>query len=767
MSNNRYEPAAGENRLIFGASYLYWNGTLCSGSLDHKLTAGENELPLLTVERGRNKGKTYLPDGTVGVSLSYFGADPTLTPFVNLSCRYCTGEERLPRLFYCVTDGDRKYPEEIPAVRKENGCLVADLSPALALHADTDRRICFENFFLIPFGTDEERKNGETEKFGIEYIAFFASREEAESFTASSDPAVFDYLKNYEPDTDVDFSKIPEETARSYEKLLRDRIAEIKNSPSALLPEQIEAAGGTCYYVSSLNGDDENDGLSPQSAWKTPRHLWIGAPMRDPDCESRAKPGDGVFFERGSEWYSGTYYNYSLGCLRGAPGVSYGAYGSGPKPLFSTALDFEGGTGHWQATEWKNVWLLDVNEYEKKEDPQWFEDKRLDIGMILFNRGEATGVRLPPLDNEHPFGEGKRSYDKGYVCTGYDYYEAGTADLTTPGTALRYDLEYILDESTRCLYLYWSKGNPGEYFDDIKVGRNGYCGLMQRDCRLDNLSFMFSSNYGVAVENKNLVVTNCEMGWVNGSLDSVESGLEGFGASDNVKYINNYVHDIGDGPLSCQNSFREDVPVHIQNVEMYGNVCICCGNTVEIFNDLGEIGADGVAGNKIRNLYIHDNIYGYCGYGITQIQDHQHNKNSDVICSSIYGEFENCRFENNLVLYGFTQLFGAYMATHLQKRGWTAHRNTYVLGIEKNLLGHIYETVNRLDHNMCKRTRVGFPYDYPTVRWFASLGVDPEGKYYYTEGLDEHEEKDCFYTNGYYVEHGGFDPKKAGRPDLG
>ena len=69
---------------------------------------------------------------------------------------------------------------------------------------------------------------------------------------------------------------------------------------------------GTCYYVSN-EGDDANDGRSPESAWKTLAKV----------SEASLKPGDGVRFHRGDIF---------RGFLQTYPGVTYAAYGEGEKP---------------------------------------------------------------------------------------------------------------------------------------------------------------------------------------------------------------------------------------------------------------------------------------------------------------------------------------------------------------------------------------------------------------------------------------------------
>lgn len=70
---------------------------------------------------------------------------------------------------------------------------------------------------------------------------------------------------------------------------------------------------GTAYYVSN-QGDDGNDGLSPETAWAT----------LDRVNQAPLEYGDAVFFERGGVWRNTT--------VETKEGVTYSAYGEGAKP---------------------------------------------------------------------------------------------------------------------------------------------------------------------------------------------------------------------------------------------------------------------------------------------------------------------------------------------------------------------------------------------------------------------------------------------------
>ena len=77
-------------------------------------------------------------------------------------------------------------------------------------------------------------------------------------------------------------------------------------------------AGAATYYVSN-EGSDDNDGKSPEAAWKTLARV----------SAADLQPGDAVLLRRGDQWREP---------LRPRSGseeghITYGAYGEGPKPL--------------------------------------------------------------------------------------------------------------------------------------------------------------------------------------------------------------------------------------------------------------------------------------------------------------------------------------------------------------------------------------------------------------------------------------------------
>ena len=79
----------------------------------------------------------------------------------------------------------------------------------------------------------------------------------------------------------------------------------------------------TTYYVDATNGNDNNSGTSPATAWQTIRKI----------NSSVFLPGDFILFKRGEIWHSQLFYFTSSG--NAGNRITIGAYGEGAKPIIS------------------------------------------------------------------------------------------------------------------------------------------------------------------------------------------------------------------------------------------------------------------------------------------------------------------------------------------------------------------------------------------------------------------------------------------------
>jgi hypothetical protein len=215
------------------------------------------------------------------------------------------------------------------------------------------------------------------------------------------------------------------------------------------------SAHGAIYYADSRNGDDSLDGLSAATAWRSLAKV-NAAPL---------KPGDAMLFRRGSVWRG------LLDSKSGEPDmpVRYGAYGEGPKPLFlgSENLSLP---GDW-LDEGHGVWKTRKPIAE-------------DVGIFICDHGRRWGVKKWTRDD------------------------------------LSGELDYWHDEESRHVFVKLPK-SPAEMFHSIELAKKGTVISHSRrhDVIWDSLAVMYSGGFAFSGGQAfRLVVRNCDMGWIGGSL---------------------------------------------------------------------------------------------------------------------------------------------------------------------------------------------------------------------------------------------------------
>lgn len=385
--------------------------------------------------------------------------------------------------------------------------------------------------------------------------------------------------------------------------------------------------GGTIYYVSP-NGDDNNDGLTPETAWRSldkvnsatirehshlgsdqdivknlntvefPAYAWA---VENPDNWAELKPGDVVLFERGSIW---------RGQLIGAKGVTYSAYGEGAKPEIWGSPENGSGAEKWSLLEGTdNIWvfyrelqecggiLLDGEKVAIRETPLWDSDtqKWLDADWLteiyVAKLEDCYEFDVTAMDNLHFFNE-LRGIDQSvpYACWGK-------------------------------LYLRCDAGNPGEVYDSIEFfsSSNGWGQnvIAFEYSVLDNLCFRYLSN-GIGTRSY-ATVQNCVVTWVGGMVLEYAKYDEGHcevvrcgdgiaGGHMGSKVVNNYVSHCYDFGITVETStwavLSEDgVPAY--DIVVSGNfVENCAGGILVAAWDAYDAGFEAPL---FKNVSIDDN----------------------------------------------------------------------------------------------------------------------------------------------------------------
>lgn len=746
---------------VYGANYLYWSGNYVQGGLGTDIITDSYKYPSLAAfADSRAAAQSYEPADSTGFSASASFTNIKEYPYMKICYSYigADGHEKLTSYVSNRPGSEPSYAKHdlvLENAESDEGFMtaIADLSSAAAKFNDNCDGTTANNIHVMfePFDGGQS----ENARFLIRYIAFFSDREAAEGFKSES---LSDYLNDYFLYTNLFYEKATDSVTASYRQEILNRIKEIKNSPSSLTPEEIEASGGKCYYISSVNGNDSNSGESPDQAWKSIAAMYY---QKGPVTLCHARKGDGVFFERGSVFYPLEYHNHIKSTLTAEIGVSYGAYGTGEKPLFLGSIDLGGGAGEWKETEWEDVYVFD--QIDDGSHGENFIKEDADIGAIIINNGELMGVRVFPSDKEEPFGEGKTTKYMGQRGNCREYYISGGTSCENPGDALRNNLEFIDDYAEGKLYLRCEDGNPGECFDRIDIAAKTNIIYGAKDTRFDNIAVKYTSYVGISLGTGNTVVTNCEAGYCGGSETSVGTGIGGYGECDSIVIDNCYIHDVEDGSMGTQYTGEE--VVHLDNVVCTNNVILTSQNLIELFGQSGVLDDEGREANKIRHARVTGNYAAYLGYGYPRSVGDGDVPGCECEGLGIHnwymGEILDCVLENNVFFNCSGSITGTFIGTDSSGiRGWSLRNNTYILNPE---VCSWMRTTDGIKYNMNFAGTFGYsqflatyriPYSYRYLAYTASLGIDPSGKYYYTDETTAAEKFGTFVMNGYHFENG-------------
>lgn len=368
----------------------------------------------------------------------------------------------------------------------------------------------------------------------------------------------------------------------------------ILNSETAIVKSDTFIKGetytGTAYYVSN-SGNDQNDGLSPETAFATTEPFnWINIEY-----------GDAVFFERGSIWRA---FELTPALCR-KDGITYSAYGEGEKPKFYGSEENGSGADKWELyyedTKGKKIWL-------------YYRDMT-EVGSITLNG-------TIPVNRDIAYWDGDTYYymDEGsmsrtcYTNTNQTYsVEKHLPDMhcfpelnyTTNAGANWNDDIFAYRDWENCtaefttgkLYMRCDDGNPGELYESIEFLQpyNFATYISGKDSVFDNLSICYSCSTS-GTGNEGWIIQNCEFGWMGGAVCNYSSVLEKdyseafglglnyglFGRRGGAMSINNpkttakgnYVH----------HSFQEGISVEIFEGDAGASDILICDNLVEKCN---------------------------------------------------------------------------------------------------------------------------------------------------------------------------------------
>lgn len=365
--------------------------------------------------------------------------------------------------------------------------------------------------------------------------------------------------------------------------ILFDSLEDVDDRASKLKEEILNSkscyeSAGAVYYVSQ-SGSDANDGLSPRRAFKTLEKV--------NDCEF--KPGDVVLFRRGDLW---------RGHIRTRDGVTYSAYGRGEKPkLYGSPFD-AAVTGEWTETDVDDVYAFSI-----PVGP--------DVGTLVFDEGKS-GCAYKVIQKMYP---DSSLFHIETELPFNDYH-----DITR-------NLDFFHDPNDSVIYLRCEKGNPAEVFKSIELNTYGHGFTVNGGAvKIDNFCIKYVGSHGIgAVAVKSLDVTNCEIGWIGGSIQFYKplnplrpvsptrfgNGVELWAGCGRYLVDHNYVYQVYDAGITNQFD-GGSVAVVEENVTYSSNLVEDCVYSLEYF--MSEP-SDGNEERAMKDICVTDNIFRRAGYG--------------------------------------------------------------------------------------------------------------------------------------------------------
>lgn len=252
---------------------------------------------------------------------------------------------------------------------------------------------------------------------------------------------------------------------------------DVPSSWRKLLASEERAYGGRNFYVSE-SGNDDADGLSPATAWRSLEKV----------NSTALGYADTVRF------FAGEVFRGHLEPQSGRSGESvvYTSYGEGTKPVIEPS---------WDASS-VDDWVKVGRKLWKCEKPSRFE-----LGNIIFNHG-AKGCA--------------RKVDKPEQLSGHDLY-------------------FCWVEADKAVYLV-SRRNPAKRFSSIELAEKQHIVVESNchDIVYDGLWLRYGAAHGIGGGNvSNIVIKNCDICWIGGSTLYYDDGGRGVRYGNGIEFWGN------------------------------------------------------------------------------------------------------------------------------------------------------------------------------------------------------------------------------------
>ncbi|MBR5307951.1 MAG: S-layer homology domain-containing protein [Clostridia bacterium] len=466
-----------------------------------------------------------------------------------------------------------------------------------------------------------------------------------------------------------------------------ERIEEIRNTKSQYTTKSF----GKVYYVSSSEGTTSG-GSSPEN----PRLITKLSEV----ANLGAANGDVVLFKRGDLF---------RGQMSAVAGVTYSAYGEGPKPMFYRSEKNHSGAGNWElyhedTTTGVKVWKTTYTVTN-------------DVGAIMINDGEIVGLKeIPSYLSGVYYVRGKESETKFDMITefdrNYEFFHNVNGAVTGSG--------YV--------YFRCDEGNPGELFESIEMNQRGNLISAKNNNTFDNLCLKYFGSHGIgAGTTSNLTVTNCEIGWGGGSMQHFNTtgtvtrygnGVEIYGGLVNFTIDNCYVYEIYDAGITHQISKTSHGNYYMENVVYSNNVL--CDSTYNIEYFMSNDENSETSERFMENVLFEGNLLRRAGYGWGQ-------QRPDNLPASVKGWTHNnyainTTLKNNIIDRCYN---------YLGKESYLIQLGTKYNGSTAYLDGNIFVQVPGRYFALNHRT--GYEYNHNTNDYIGFIGGKNNTVYYSSE----------------------------------
>lgn len=349
---------------------------------------------------------------------------------------------------------------------------------------------------------------------------------------------------------------------------------------------------GTAYYVDSVAGLDSNDGLSEDAPFKTIAKV----------NTLSLNPGDGVVFKRGSSWRcpSDAYLTIRSGSSSG--NVTYGAYGSGAKPLF-------------------------LGSVEANDESDWTNGGSGNIWTTTFTISREVGHVV--FDDELSWGF-KRSGSGSLSTQGDFYYDSGSSKVMLYSTDN--PASYYLDIELATEYNLISCNSKNNIvIRDLDLRYGARMGIETNDCSYIYILNNSFRHIGGAYQSGTLRYGNAIQLWKNAynhvmdyndisQIFDTAITPQYTGSSTGNNFINiSMRHNIIRDVRYCFEFFNSNTSAFTQNIAFDQNTCFNIGGTWSLAqrSSAYDFGFAGYATRgALYNLSVRNNIFAYTEYAI-------------------------------------------------------------------------------------------------------------------------------------------------------